>query len=183
MSESAVSLTTRKSLLRRGMLLAGVALGYGATKVGFSSSGPARAAPATNPAETSLTLYASGLAIHGQGRRSGQPLTRGGHANVFGELTDRAGGKKVGEFYSAQFATLAPFGATPFAAGALETHTFNLADGTILGMGSHFDGEGKYAVVGGTGRYHGVGGSYVASQRPLGLGGDGTAKFTFNLTA
>src|SRR5438552_2378808 len=107
MSEEAESGTTRKSLLRRGLLLAG---GCGGT------------------------------------------------------LTDGAGRKKVGEFYSAQFATLAPFGANAFAAGALEMHTFNLADGTILGMGSHFDGNGTYAIVGGTGRYHAARGSYVATQ-------------------
>ena len=40
-----------------------------------------------------------------------------------------------------------------------------------------------YAIVGGTGRYHGASGSYVASQRPAGAGGDGSADFTFMLQA
>jgi hypothetical protein len=182
MSESVASTTTRQSLLRRGMLLAGVAAGYGATRLGFPASGSAKAAPGKTPTATSFTLHARSLTIQGQARRGGTPLARGERTSVFGELIDRAAGTKVGEFYSAQFATLAPFGANPYAAGALEMHTFNLAGGTILGMGSHFDGNGTYAIVGGTGRFHAARGSYVASQRPLGIGGDGTATFTFHLT-
>jgi len=183
MSEEAASGTTRKSLLRRGLLLAGVAVGYGATRAGASLSGPARAAPTGKQPPTSFTLHGRCWRVEGVERRSGQPLSRGERTSVYGELTDGAGRKKVGEFYSAQFATLAPFGAYAFAAGALEMHTFNLADGTILGMGSHFDGNGTYAIVGGTGRYHAARGSYVATQRPLGLGGNGSAEFTFDLTS
>lgn len=103
--------------------------------------------------------------------------------SMLGELLERPDGKKVGEFYSAYFATLAPFGATPFAAAAVEMHTFNLTDGTILGMGSHWDGAGSYAIVGGTGRYLGASGSYTAKQRPVDLGGDGTAEFVLDLIA
>ena len=61
-------------------------------------------------------------------------------------------------------------------------HTFRFSDGTLIGMGSH-NGGCVYAIVGGTGRYHAVTGSYLASQRPSGLGGDGSADFSFFIQA
>ena len=41
--------------------------------------------------------------------------------------------------------------------------------------------ENVFAIVGGTGKYLGVTGSYVARQNPLETGGDGTAEFTLTL--
>jgi hypothetical protein len=64
-------------------------------------------------------------------------------------------------------------------------HHFNLTDGTIIGMGTtqdFRDAESVHAILGGTGRYEGASGSYVARQSPLDLGGDGTAKFDFTIT-
>ena len=140
---------------------------------------PATAAPGS----AKFTLHGRAWRIQAPGRQTGRPLGRGEQANIFGELHSRQAGRKVGEFYSTRVATLAPFGATPFAAGGIEMHTFNLGDGSIIGMGSHFGLAGTYAIVGGTGRYHGARGSYSANQSPLGLGGDGTAEFNFDLIA
>jgi hypothetical protein len=68
----------------------------------------------------------------------------------------------------------------PGTAGVLELHTFELVDGTLLGMGSAARGTGAFAVVGGTGRYHGASGSYTARLA------DGRtapeAEFLFDLT-
>jgi len=50
-------------------------------------------------------------------------------------------------------------------------------------MGSVLPGESLFAIVGGTGRYAGARGSYVASQHLRELGGDGTAHFVLNLSA
>ena len=71
------------------------------------------------------------------------------------------------------------------AAAAMEMHHFNLADGTIVGMGTiggFHDVTSVHAIIGGTGRYDGASGSYTARQSPVELGGDGTADFSFNIT-
>src|SRR5204862_3979188 len=121
-------------------LLIGAALGLGAARAEARPM-PAAAAPGSKQ----FTLHGRAWRIQAPGRRNGQPLGRGEQANIFGELHDRAAGRKTGEFYSTRIATLAPFGATPFAAGGIEMHTFNLAGGSIIGMGSHFGLTGTYA--------------------------------------
>lgn len=169
------SKATRTSLLRRGALLVGAALG-------LQAAPQAAAALTAAPLATqTLKLYGRRWHVHAQGRRAGHLPARGDRLSMYGELTRRPGGKKMGEFYSAYFSHLAPFGPGPQAAAGLELHTFNLDDGTILGQGSHWGEAGVYAVVGGTGRYTGARGSYVAHQRPAELGGDGTADFVFTL--
>jgi hypothetical protein len=102
--------------------------------------------------------------------------------SIYGELLDEGTGRKVGEFYSACFCMAAPFGPGPLAAANVELHNLNLLDGTLVGMGSAGADANTYAIVGGTGRYQGAVGSYVARQRPLELGGDGTAEFVVTLT-
>jgi hypothetical protein len=52
-----------------------------------------------------------------------------------------------------------------------------------MGMGSVEPGRHAFAVVGGTGRYAGARGAYVASQHLRELGGDGTAHFVLDLIA
>lgn len=175
MNESAALSTTRKSLLARGALLIGGALGLGVARAEAAS-------PHATGGPRSFKLYGRSWRVQAPGRRSGELPGQGERTSVFGELHRRSRGEsKVGEFYSAAFATLAPFGPTPYAAGGLEMHTFNLEEGSILGLGSHFGEKGTYAVVGGTGVYHGARGSYIATQRPVGLGGNGTAEFAFDL--
>jgi hypothetical protein len=66
----------------------------------------------------------------------------------------------------------------------LEQHTFILDGGTIVGSGAgtqSLEVGDTFAVVGGTGHYAGARGTYVARQRPLQFGGDGTAEFTITL--
>lgn len=164
-------------MLKRGLLLIGGAFGL--------SAAGAQARPLALEAgrPTRLELKGRHWRLVAPGRSAGQLPDRGERMSALGELLDRRGQNKVGEFYSAYFATLSPFGKTPFAAGAVEMHTFNLKDGTILGMGSHWGGAGTYAIVGGTGRYLGARGSYTARQAPLELGGNGTADFVIDLIA
>ena len=64
----------------------------------------------------------------------------------------------------------------------LELHTFKLRDGTIIGSGTSGALEGEFAILGGTGRYAGARGTYVARHNRRELGGDGTAEFRFQLT-
>lgn len=173
------STATRRSLLKRGLLLVGAAFGVGAAPEALAA--PAHAGPAPI---TTLTLYGRRWHMHSpESRTPGRLPVRGDRLSMFGELSRKRDGKKAGEFYSAYFSLNSPFGPGPAAAAGLELHTFNLDDGTILGLGSHWGEEGLYAVVGGTGRYAGAKGSYVARQRPHELGGDGTADFVLTLAA
>jgi hypothetical protein len=69
----------------------------------------------------------------------------------------------------------------PALGGVLQLHTFEMSEGTLLGMGSAVSGgAGTFAVVGGTGAYRGASGSYTARL------GDGravpVAEFVFDLT-
>jgi hypothetical protein len=169
------SKATRTTLLKRGLFLIGAAVGLQAAPQAAAALTATKTAPAT------LKLYGRSWHAQAQGRRAGVHPARGDRLGVYGELSLKPGGKKMGEFYSAYFSHLSPFGPSSHAAAGIEVHTFNLDDGTILGQGSHWGEEGRYAVVGGTGRYSGARGSYVARQRPVELGGDGTADFVFTL--
>jgi hypothetical protein len=164
-------------MLMRALVLVGGVVGLGAAG--------AEARPFVyKPGKSSrVKFHGRNWQLSSPDRLAGQLPVRGERMTMYGELLDRAGGKKIGEFYGAHVSTLSPFGQTPFAAGALEMHTFNLTDGTIVGMGSHWGGTGTYAIVGGTGRYNGIRGSYAATQRPLQLRGDGTAEFVLDLIA
>jgi hypothetical protein len=73
---------------------------------------------------------------------------------------------------------------SPFAAAAsLEIHTFDLVGGTIHGLGSAVRGsEGTFVVLGATGRFSGITGSYVSRLGARELGGNGTAEFHFKLS-
>lgn len=100
---------------------------------------------------------------------------------VTGELLGSRG-QKIGEFYASSIFVGAPHGDTPAAASYVETHHFNLPGGTLVGSGTwHVNGGSRFAIVGGTGRYAGASGSYQAEQRPIQMGGDGSASFTFTL--
>jgi hypothetical protein len=170
---------------RRGLLGRGALLVAGAATFGLIGRRDGASAPAPAPADA---VAANVLRFVGQSwhsvaadRRPGELPQPGDRLAMYGELLGADGGK-VGEFYSACFCVGAPFGPSPYAANNVELHTFNLAGGSITGMGTASAGENVYAVVGGTGQYAGAAGSYVARQRPFELGGDGTAEFVFTLT-
>jgi hypothetical protein len=172
----------RRSLLRRGLLLLGALIGGRAVTTGAAEA--ARITPPEPPTTTTFKLGGRNLTLRTVGRPAGLPKV-GDRFGVYGELLG-ADGVKVGEFYAAAFSMHAPYGDSPFGATSLEMHTFNLAEGSLVGMGTGQlvgDSAAVYAIVGGTGRYLGARGSYVTQQQPYGLGGDGTAEFTFTLLA
>lgn len=125
-------------------------------------------------------------ALREYGRRAADDVPRdgvAGHAAVAEQVfrLGRNDVRRVGEFSAARFALESPFGGTAGAA-SLDLHSFNLQDGTILGLGTTVaDGESMFAITGGTGRYAGARGTYVARQNPRELGGDGTAEFRLSL--
>src|SRR5262245_51495161 len=170
-----IRLPTRRGLLARGALLVGAALGLAGIARGDA---PAIAARGTGQAAAAvLRLRGRSWHLVSSDRRPGELPRPGDRMSMYGELLDEQTGQKVGEFYSACFCMAAPFGPGPLAAANVELHNLNLLDGAIVGMGSAGAEVNTYAIVGGTGRYRGAVGSYVARQRPLELGGDGTAEF------
>ncbi len=172
----------KRSALTRGVLALAGGLGLSLGRVA-SSVRAEEAAPGVVGGPATLTLYGRDWHLADRDRRPGRVPAPGDRMAMFDELLDGAEGEKVGEFYAACFCVDSPFGATPYAAANLEFHTFNLDGGSISGMGTASAGENVYAIVGGTGRFAGARGSYVAVQRPVELGGDGTAEFHLTITS
>jgi hypothetical protein len=154
---------TRNGILGRGLLLLG----------GLAAAGGGKLAPGRGH---SLVLYGSNWRGH-----DGHLPREGERISVRGDLHAQPGEAPVGEF----FATAIAFGdaSHPALAERQETHTFKLHDGSIFGTGTAGGLHGSFAVLGGTGRYAGAQGTYVARQAHVELGGDGTAEFVFDLRA
>jgi hypothetical protein len=179
-------MTTRREALKQGLVLIGAAVGVGA-------AGPtvASATRTGSPPPTSGGARAEQLTIHGRQWHvtstalwPGELPDRGHRLLGQGELIDRPGGEKVGEFFASAYGIESPGRAGPDGVATLETHTFNLVGGSIIGTGTAragLDAEDVFAIVGGTGRFVGARGSYVARQQPQEFGGDGTAEFTFTV--
>ena len=141
---------------------------------------PDAAGAATRPEGSTwtLTLYARQLHLHAPERVPGQVPAKGDRHTGYAQLLNKRNGRVIGHFTAAHSRTDSPFAHT----GSLEIHTFHLAEGTIHGLGATARGaEGHFVVLGGTGRYAGVTGSYVARQHPRELGGNGTAEFKLTL--
>lgn len=172
--------TGRRSLLTKGAVLLGSAFGVGLLgREAVIGGGPANGA-------VTMSLHGGDWRLTYPDRRRGVPPAPGERSASFGQLfTSPEREAKAGEFYASSFQFGSPFGPGEFAANAMEMHHFNLTDGTIVGMGTvggFHDTQSVHAVIGGTGRYEGAAGSYVARQSPLDLGGDGTAEFSFTIT-
>lgn len=171
----------RRRLLHRALMLAGGGLGLGLLT--RPAAAPAAGAPHQSPVRggQSRTLTLRGRSWHQYGphHRPGDAPRAGDRRATFGELLGPDGKTVIGEFHAATLGTGSPFLPGPFATGNLEFHTFNLPDGSLLGMGCTAGGNATFAIIGGTGRYMGVSGSYVARQSPFDRGGDGAAEFSF----
>lgn len=176
--------TPRRRLLQRGAMLLGGIAGFGLLGREIPGSGGGTAAAPTGGGALSLKLHGADWRQTYPERRWGVLPTSGERSAGFGQLFSAPGGPKAGEFYASAFQFGSPFGPSEYAAASMEMHQFNLADGTIVGMGTladFRDAESVHAIIGGTGRYDGATGSYTARQSPLELGGDGTAEFTFTI--
>ncbi len=161
---------SRRDMMKRGLALLGAALGVHAV---------GKLDPADLPA--AVTVLGVNFRLS---RTSGGPLPqRGDPAVATGQLVD-ASGEVIGAFHGTRVAVDAPGAVGIDAPVALEWHTLTLPGGTLFGTGaaSHSVDHGDtYAIVGGTGRYAGASGSYIAYLRHRELGGDGTAEFSINV--
>ena len=165
--------TTRASLLKRLGLVAAGAAGFGvAAKTAARDGGSTAAAPVRRPQPQQLMLYGRDWRLHRPGVEFGKLPSANDVSVPKGRIVD-AKERELGLFRAAAMPGLAAF----------HLHTFELAEGTILGIGANRLDEGSYAIVGGTGRYAGATGTYTARQFLRELGGNGTAEFTLNLNA
>ena len=176
MSENIQNGHSRRGLLGRGLVLAAGVVGLGA------GAGAAKVATSDDEAVERIRLQGRNWTLQTPNRRPGERLVAGENGTVYGDLVDDDG-TPVGQFYGSRTAIQANLGGPMDASSSLEHHTFRLEGGTLLGVGSVVNGESVFAITGGTGRYAGSRGTYVADQRLLELGGDGTAEFTIDLRA
>jgi hypothetical protein len=167
------AVVSRRSVLKRGLLVVAGALGVGA------AGKDARAASQVPPNE--LQLYGRSWRLDAPGRVPGEQIRRGDHGVVYGELVDAPNGKPLGRFFGSRLAVQSAPGGNVRADASVELHTFVLPGGTLVGMGTALPGESVFAILGGTGAYAGASGSYTAVQRLRELGGSGTAEFHVTL--
>jgi hypothetical protein len=177
---------SRRSALRSGVaFLAGaVGLEVVSRPRGDAATSPSAAAGARAAATaTTLVLEARGLRAVPIGGRVGAPVERGERLTLHADLVDGAGGP-AGTLTGVSHCTAAPLSSDDSPVGAVEMHTLALGDGTIFGMGTSpavAAGAAAFAVVGGTGRYTGARGSYLAEQQTDAAGGQGCARYTLTL--
>lgn len=163
---------SRRTILKRGLVLAAGA--FGVTAAGKE----ARAASTTVPDQ--LRLHGVNWRLAVPDRQPGEMLRLGDHGAVYGDLLDRPKGRTFGQFFGSRLAIQSTPGHAR-ADASIEVHTFVLPGGSIIGMGTAVLGEALFAIVGGSGVYTGVKGSYTATQRLREHGGNGTADFVLNL--
>ena len=175
---------TRRAVLRHGLFAIGALAGVaGLTGIaGRLKSGSQ--VPAHPVAGSTLELYGSDWSLAAPGLTRGDLPKRGDVVSVSGVLRSADDPELQGSFFASVMHLDGTAGHGPYSAVQLETHTFQLPGGNLIGMGtSTAGGENVFAIVGGTGRFLGVTGSYVAKQSPLQTGGDGTAEFIFTFNS
>jgi hypothetical protein len=160
----------RRTLLQRGLLLLTGVFGMGA------AARAAESAAAPEKEAGRITLY---------GRRSQAPSRLPGRSEArlvrSGEILDRPDGKRIGQFFASGFCMETPLGPEVAAPSNLEFQTFQLPDGMLFGMGAAGGrGERTLAILGGTGRFAAVRGSYV--EREVGPAVPGREAVEFVLT-
>jgi hypothetical protein len=168
----------RRTLLQRGLLALAAGLGVGAGARRVSAAAPEA------PAGKVVVLRGRRRPASPQGR-----LPRAAAAPRLvreGDLVDDRG-RAVGRFSSSSFCAETPFGPQLAAASSLELQAFHLEDGSSLfGIGSAGapSAAGRsLAILGGTGRFAGVRGSYSERELPGGPHGSGSLEFVVTLMA
>jgi hypothetical protein len=171
--------TKRRTLLQRGLAVVGGALGLRAME-GKAEGGP----PESNAAApgAAFKLYGRRRTVPPPGRGAASGM---GHQVRYGELLERPDGDVTGTFSSNGFCLETPFGPPVRAASNIEFQTFTLPGGTLFGIGAAPAGAGEsvHAILGGTGRFAGVRGSYVERPTSSGTASPGVVEFVVTLTA
>ncbi len=176
------SRATRRAILRSGLLAVGALAGViGLTGIAERIKVGAPLA-LDRSGTTMLRLYGTSWHLAGQSLKRGDLPKRGDQVSISGVVRHDPLAEPVGTFFAVVNHLDGAFGHGPYSTVQMETHTFQLPGGSLFGMGgTGADGLSEFTIVGGTGRYLGVTGSYTGRQSPLETGGDGTAEFTMTL--
>lgn len=165
--------TSRRGMIGRAAAAIGALAGVEALRASRADASPAKVRTKTS----TLELRGRGFHLHTSTSRPGMGPAKGDRMTGYGELLTKDGAV-AGHFSSSYLALDSPF-ATP---GSLELHVLTLERGTIHGIGSTAgEEEGHFSIIGGTGEFARVRGTYVAHQEPRELGGDGFARFLLTL--
>jgi hypothetical protein len=174
--------TNRRDALRKGFALLGAAVGIGTAVKGHQT---AAEESSDLKQRKPVVFHVRGLRISSQDLRRGELPPAGVRMLAKAEIVaESSSNVKVGDFFASYYRISAPGKVADHEPGSLEQHTFVFPEGTILGSGvatSGRDSEGQFAITGGTGRYLGARGSYIARQSHVDFGGNGTAIFTLTL--
>jgi hypothetical protein len=174
--------TNRRDALRKGFALLGAAVGIGAAAKGHKTAAEESSDPKQGK---QVVLHVRGLRISSQDLRRGELPPAGVRMLAKAEIVaDPSSSLRVGDFFASYYRINAPGKVADHEPGSLEQHTFVFPEGNIFGSGvatSGRDSEGQFAITGGTGRYLGARGSYIARQSHVDFGGNGTATFTLTL--
>jgi hypothetical protein len=153
----------------RRALLAGLGLVAGAAGLtGFSGS-DVRAITETQPPALPKVIYGADWRIVRPGVPPGTLPPPGAAALPHGRLVD-SDGTDIGRFEASVM---------PTSGKGMNLHQLELSDGTITAVGPATFDDASFAVVGGTGFYSGVTGTYLLHQQPAPSGG--TALFTLDI--
>ena len=170
-----MKISRRAALRSAGVGGLGLAGSLGLAAAGAGEAAAASPLPTDSQVER-FTLHGSGLRTAGGShqRAVGKPCL------ISGALGHAAGAAPDGQFF-AHSVPVERHSLVSAGAGSIQTHTFVLPAGTLVGHGllSH-EGTGSFAVTGGTGRFHAVQGSYSVEQDVDSFGG-GVAVYAFTV--
>ena len=143
--------TTRRAMVTRGLLLVAGAFGAGVAATRLNDGGEPKPV-ATPGGSVKLSLASPDVRWFDGASEPGKLPAAGAVKAPHGTLYDSKG-HEVGDFSTAVMSGAG----TPMAMLRLE-----FTDGTIVGVGSGMLDGSEYAVIGGTGRFDGTTGSFVA---------------------
>jgi len=178
---------SRRSVLKTA--LAACAIGGSGLAAKFGASRDSHeSAPSESPDHLAGSIAASTLhfdkyTMH-TGDRGSVQRQRGDQTLLRATLSTEDG-ESVGELFASAMTMPGPIEPGAPRTPRMEIQNFQLADGTILGMGTMFADAGipnVYTVFGGSGRYAGARGSYRFDDSPTVARPEGNPTIKFELT-